>query len=160
MLQPRRDASRDEYDFVLYRYQPSQAAAALFVVLFALTTAFHTWQVIRTRKWNMIPLVIGGYSSYSLPETLPPLPSFRSFAPTRTCISALCVSQAPLSDTLHSGSRRLPRPHRILQRPPRNTALHRANPPAPDPAGALRRVDIHDPPPHRHRRIPAPARPP
>ncbi|KAF2632177.1 RTA1 like protein [Macroventuria anomochaeta] len=50
----------DGDSFVLYRYHPSLAAAAVFVVLFALTTGFHIFQTFRKRSWFMIPFIIGG----------------------------------------------------------------------------------------------------
>lgn len=50
----------DSDGFVLYRYQPSLAAAAVFVVLFALTTGLHIFQTIRKRSWFMTPFIIGG----------------------------------------------------------------------------------------------------
>jgi hypothetical protein len=50
----------DAGSFVLYRYHPSLAAAAVFVVLFALTTGFHMFQMFRKRSWFMIPFIIGG----------------------------------------------------------------------------------------------------
>jgi hypothetical protein len=43
-----------------YRYNPSMAAAVIFTVLFILTTSLHFYQLIRTRTWYFIPLVIGG----------------------------------------------------------------------------------------------------
>ncbi len=46
-------------DFVYYRYEPSLAAAAIFVSLFALASAIHLFQMIRTRTWFMIPFIIG-----------------------------------------------------------------------------------------------------
>ncbi|KAJ4341794.1 hypothetical protein N0V87_001457 [Didymella glomerata] len=50
----------DADSFVLYRYHPSLAAAAIFVVLFALTTGLHIFQTIRKRSWFMTPFIIGG----------------------------------------------------------------------------------------------------
>ncbi|KAJ5713851.1 RTA1-domain-containing protein [Penicillium malachiteum] len=47
-------------DFVLYYYTPSAAAAAIFIVLFGLSSLLHFWQLIRTRTWFMIPFLIGG----------------------------------------------------------------------------------------------------
>lgn len=55
--------------FVLYRYTPNLPAAVIFIVLFSLTTLFHTFQIYRKRTWYFIPLVIGGICT-SLP-TLP-----------------------------------------------------------------------------------------
>lgn len=50
----------DAHSFVLYRYQPSLAAAAVFVVAFGLTTGFHIFQSVKKRSWFMIPFIIGG----------------------------------------------------------------------------------------------------
>lgn len=50
----------DTDSFILYRYHPSLAAAAVFVVLFALTTGLHIFQTIRKRSWFMTPFIIGG----------------------------------------------------------------------------------------------------
>jgi hypothetical protein len=47
--------------FEFYRYTPSVPAAVLFIVLFALTTALHTYQIRRARTWIMISFVLGGY---------------------------------------------------------------------------------------------------
>lgn len=47
-------------DFKLYRYTPNLAAAAIFIVLFALTTIYHTYQLIKTRAWYFIAFVLGG----------------------------------------------------------------------------------------------------
>ncbi|KAJ8117509.1 hypothetical protein OPT61_g1309 [Boeremia exigua] len=55
-----RPALDDPDAYVLYRYYPSQVAAIIFVVLFALTTIFHVFQLIKRRTWYFIPLVVGG----------------------------------------------------------------------------------------------------
>ncbi|KAM7188456.1 RTA1 like domain containing protein [Naviculisporaceae sp. PSN 640] len=47
-------------NFFLYQYEPSVAAAALFIGLFAITRALHFYQMIRTRTWFFIPFVCGG----------------------------------------------------------------------------------------------------
>jgi hypothetical protein len=47
--------------FVFYHYQPSMAAAALFVALFGIVTVAHVYQMFRSRTWFMIPFVIGGF---------------------------------------------------------------------------------------------------
>ena len=47
-----------------FHYDPSLAAAVIFVILFLSTTAWHTLQLCRTRAWIMIPLVVGGYCTY------------------------------------------------------------------------------------------------
>ncbi|KAF4546735.1 RTA-like protein [Lasiodiplodia theobromae] len=52
------DGSKDS--FVLYHYNPSTALAIVFIALFANTTMFHLWQLLRRRTWYFIPFVIGG----------------------------------------------------------------------------------------------------
>ncbi|KAJ5636656.1 RTA1-domain-containing protein [Penicillium longicatenatum] len=47
-------------NFTFYYYTPSAAAAAIFVVLFGLSTLLHFYQLVRTRTWFMIPFLIGG----------------------------------------------------------------------------------------------------
>ncbi|RDI87306.1 hypothetical protein Vi05172_g2872 [Venturia inaequalis] len=54
MLEPRKDG------FSYYHYDPSVAAAILFIVLFFLTTSLHTYQMFRTRTWFLIAFVLGG----------------------------------------------------------------------------------------------------
>ncbi|KAJ5757114.1 uncharacterized protein N7511_007296 [Penicillium nucicola] len=48
-------------DWIAYTYNPSIAAAVIFIILFAVTTLLHTFYLFRTRTWFFIPLVIGGY---------------------------------------------------------------------------------------------------
>lgn len=48
-------------DFKKYHYHPSLGAAILFIILFSLVTAAHTWKLFRTRTWFFIPFVIGGF---------------------------------------------------------------------------------------------------
>jgi hypothetical protein len=48
-------------EFKLYRYEPSLAAAVIFVALFAVITFIHNYQLIRTNTWYFIPFTIGGY---------------------------------------------------------------------------------------------------
>lgn len=50
----------DPHAWVPYRYHPSQVAAIVFVVLFALTTSLHTLQLIKKKTWYFIPLFVGG----------------------------------------------------------------------------------------------------
>lgn len=45
--------------FRKYFYQPSLAAALVFVILFGIAAIIHFYQMIRTRTWFMIPFVIG-----------------------------------------------------------------------------------------------------
>jgi hypothetical protein len=57
--------SKDKFQF--YHYNPSTAAAVIFVVLFAVVTLFHTFKVFQKRTWYFIPFLIGGYCKYCLP---------------------------------------------------------------------------------------------
>ncbi|KAF9693213.1 hypothetical protein EKO04_008781 [Ascochyta lentis] len=50
----------DPTAWVPYRYHPSLVAAIIFVVLFAITTILHIYQVVRKKTWYFIPLVVGG----------------------------------------------------------------------------------------------------
>ena len=54
-------ASDNSYDWKYYRYDPSLVAALIFIVLFILTASFHLYQLVRTRTWYFIPLVVGGF---------------------------------------------------------------------------------------------------
>lgn len=56
---PRPDIN-DPNRFVYYRYNPSLEAAIVFVILFALTSFLHSYQIAKKRTWYFIPLVIGG----------------------------------------------------------------------------------------------------
>lgn len=52
--------SRKVTGFKYYYYDPSKAAAAVFVTLFAISTLMHLFQLTRKRTWYFIPFVIGG----------------------------------------------------------------------------------------------------
>ena len=58
-------------DWVAYTYYPSMGAAVVFVVLFAIVTILHTFQMFRTRTWFFIPLVIGGCCMYLIGNLSP-----------------------------------------------------------------------------------------
>ncbi|CAK7221343.1 hypothetical protein SBRCBS47491_004496 [Sporothrix bragantina] len=45
--------------FVLYHYNPSKAAAIIFVILFAVATFAHIFLMFRRRTWYFIPFIIG-----------------------------------------------------------------------------------------------------
>ncbi|TGZ80896.1 hypothetical protein EX30DRAFT_364250 [Ascodesmis nigricans] len=51
----------DAEKFVFYRYTVSVAAASIFIALFLVTSLYHVVQLIQTKRWNMVPLVIGGF---------------------------------------------------------------------------------------------------
>ncbi|KUJ12579.1 RTA1-domain-containing protein [Mollisia scopiformis] len=47
-------------DFKYYHYDPTLVGAIIFIVLFIATTSLHSYQLLRTRIWFMIPFVVGG----------------------------------------------------------------------------------------------------
>ncbi|OQU93927.1 hypothetical protein CLAIMM_00364 [Cladophialophora immunda] len=53
--------AKGDSDFKLYRYDPSLGAAVIFVILFALASFLHTYQLVRTRTWFFVPFCVGGY---------------------------------------------------------------------------------------------------
>lgn len=46
--------------FTLYHYDPSFAAAVIFIALFGISTLGHSIQLLMFRTWYFIPLAIGG----------------------------------------------------------------------------------------------------
>ncbi|KXT02304.1 hypothetical protein AC578_196 [Pseudocercospora eumusae] len=46
--------------FEYYHYNPSMAAAVIFILLFLATTSLHGYQMFRTRTWFMTAFFIGG----------------------------------------------------------------------------------------------------
>jgi hypothetical protein len=44
-----------------YLYDPSMAAAAIFIVLYGIVTGMHSYYLFRTRTRFFIPMVLGGY---------------------------------------------------------------------------------------------------
>jgi hypothetical protein len=57
-------AARQDGGYKLYHYDPSISAATVFVVLFSVTTIYHTWQAITLRCGIATPLVVGGLSEF------------------------------------------------------------------------------------------------
>ncbi|RYP18312.1 hypothetical protein DL765_004032 [Monosporascus sp. GIB2] len=49
-----------DFGFDFYHYNPSKAAATIFVVAFALSTAMHGYQLVKHRTWYFIPFFLGG----------------------------------------------------------------------------------------------------
>ncbi|ESZ92495.1 hypothetical protein SBOR_7120 [Sclerotinia borealis F-4128] len=45
--------------YMFFQYNPSTAAAVVFVVLFGISTILHTYQLIAKRTWYFVPFVIG-----------------------------------------------------------------------------------------------------
>ncbi|KAG4411840.1 hypothetical protein IFR04_015024 [Cadophora malorum] len=56
-------------EFKFYHYDPSLVGAIIFTVAFLVTTSLHSYQLLQTRTWFMIPLVVGGFCPY-LMQTL------------------------------------------------------------------------------------------
>jgi hypothetical protein len=46
------------HDF--YKYTPSKIAAAVFIVLFTISSVLHLVQLLKHRVWFFIPMFIGG----------------------------------------------------------------------------------------------------
>lgn len=51
---------QDGGGYRLYHYDPTTAGAVVIVLLFTTTTVFHVWQMLYTKCWIAIPLVLGG----------------------------------------------------------------------------------------------------
>ncbi|MCJ1247301.1 hypothetical protein MMC30_004515 [Trapelia coarctata] len=47
--------------YIFYHYDPSLAAAVIFVILFFVTTLAHVHKLVMRRTWFFIPFVIGGF---------------------------------------------------------------------------------------------------
>lgn len=56
--------------FVLYRYDPSMAAAVIFIIMFMIITALHVYQLVKTKTWFFICFVIGGFSKAHLSHSI------------------------------------------------------------------------------------------
>ncbi|KFY39071.1 hypothetical protein V495_06187 [Pseudogymnoascus sp. VKM F-4514 (FW-929)] len=48
-------------EFKFYHYDPSMVGAVVFVVVFLISTSLHSYQLLQTRAWFMIPMVVGGF---------------------------------------------------------------------------------------------------
>jgi glucose dehydrogenase len=44
----------------VYGYNPSQAAAIIFAVLFVITTIWHIWIILKRRVFYFVVLIVGG----------------------------------------------------------------------------------------------------
>ncbi|KIL86244.1 hypothetical protein FAVG1_10641 [Fusarium avenaceum] len=53
-----------ESEFKYYHYDPSLAAAIIFIIAFIATTSLHCYQLLRTRTWFMIPFIVGGFFQF------------------------------------------------------------------------------------------------
>jgi hypothetical protein len=48
------------FNFQLYRYTPSLAAAIVSAIVFAILTVLHTWRLFRARAYYFTAFTIGG----------------------------------------------------------------------------------------------------
>jgi hypothetical protein len=48
-------------EFKFYHYDPSMVGAVIFTIAFLITTSLHSYQLLQTRTWFMIPMVVGGF---------------------------------------------------------------------------------------------------
>lgn len=55
-------------NYVFYTYEPSMAAAVLFIVLFGLSTSWHVKQMVQNQTWFFSPFVLGGLCASTLPK--------------------------------------------------------------------------------------------
>jgi hypothetical protein len=49
-----------EFDFKLYRYNPSLIGAAVTAVVFGALTSLHFWRMLRARAFYFTPFLVGG----------------------------------------------------------------------------------------------------
>lgn len=59
------------FNFQLYRYTPSLAAAVVAVVVFAILTVLHTGLLLRARAFYFTAFTIGGICESSISESHP-----------------------------------------------------------------------------------------
>lgn len=77
--------------FSFYRYTPSIAAAALFCVLFFLSTILHLFQMWKTRCWYLTPLVVGCFCAFiPSPSYYKPLTIALTFNPIHSWVYWVC----------------------------------------------------------------------
>lgn len=51
-------------DFNYYAYDPSLAAAIIFITLFGITTGLHVVQAARKRTYYFIAMIVGGFCKF------------------------------------------------------------------------------------------------
>jgi hypothetical protein len=66
--EPYRPALDDPTAWVPYRYYPSNVAAIIFVIAFAVTSLLHVFQLFKKKTWYFIPLIIGGFCTSHIPS--------------------------------------------------------------------------------------------
>lgn len=90
--------------YVFYTYEPSMAAAVLFIVLFGLSTMWHVLQMVQNRTWFFVPFVLGGLC------TSPPSKHLESFSPGGQKLGLMGERQSKRSVTSDAPSRPPRRP--------------------------------------------------
>lgn len=61
------------FDWKMYRYTPSLAAAILFLTLFTIMTLLHVHSYARYRRTSIIYIILGGLCQYSPISTRNPV---------------------------------------------------------------------------------------
>jgi hypothetical protein len=56
--------------YYLWHYIPSMPGAIIFIILFILATAGHSYRMIRFRQWFYIPFIIGCICELGNPSTI------------------------------------------------------------------------------------------
>ena len=51
-----------EIEYKFYHYSPTVVGAAIFAVLFFVSSAHHAYIIVRTKTWYFIPFLVGGIS--------------------------------------------------------------------------------------------------
>ena len=87
--------------FVFYHYEPSMAAAIIFVLLFGASSILHSAQMFMTRTWFMIPFLIGGYCKYTL--ALAPCKQHKGWPLTKSLVETIGYIGRAMSATQDFG---------------------------------------------------------
>lgn len=105
---PSNMADNNPPTFHFYAYTPSLAAAVIFIILFALTTALHAHQLFKIRAWYLIPIVIGGLCTHLSLPCLPTQTSPHSLIKgSQLNLSAILAAQSPASRVVIGRSGRI-----------------------------------------------------
>lgn len=53
--------------YYLWYYLPSQPASIIMLIVFLALTLLNTWQMVKTKTWFVVVLVIGGFCKFFWP---------------------------------------------------------------------------------------------
>ncbi|GAA5916787.1 hypothetical protein JCM5296_007389 [Sporobolomyces johnsonii] len=84
----------DDLTFNIYGYDPSLAAAIVFIVAFSLSTIVQTGLVVRSRIWWLTVLIVGGVGNLASLSPLPPCHSAHPSLSLNSLILAPCFFSA------------------------------------------------------------------